>query len=177
MAEVIQIVEMDQERDRKTCVQLDLKVTGANRELAQWIADHRGKYTSIVIASWLGCSDRRIRYLREWAEGGFKELPRSTQNRKEQRRNGGSTATLKSLDNFEDEDSEGIEVAEPEMIEDHVLHFIKGVNENFRVFKKVIRASALDREAVGRISTALDRMMSRLRSFQSTLAKKDQIHD
>ena len=31
-----QIVEMDQERDRKTCLSLDLKVTGSNRELAQW---------------------------------------------------------------------------------------------------------------------------------------------
>ena len=28
------IIEMDAERDRKTCVSLDLKVTGANRELA-----------------------------------------------------------------------------------------------------------------------------------------------
>jgi hypothetical protein len=29
--------ETDAERDRKTCIALDQKVTGANRELAQWL--------------------------------------------------------------------------------------------------------------------------------------------
>jgi hypothetical protein len=34
------IIEMDEERDRKACIALDLKVTAANRELAQWLLDH-----------------------------------------------------------------------------------------------------------------------------------------
>ena len=32
------IIEMDIERDRKTCIAIDLEVTGANRKLAQWVA-------------------------------------------------------------------------------------------------------------------------------------------
>jgi hypothetical protein len=33
-------IEMDEERARKECLALDLKVAGANRELAQWILDN-----------------------------------------------------------------------------------------------------------------------------------------
>jgi hypothetical protein len=47
------VIEMDVERDRKTCIALDLKVTGANRELAQWIVNHP-QYTHKTIAEWLG---------------------------------------------------------------------------------------------------------------------------
>jgi hypothetical protein len=49
---------------------MDLKVTGANRELAQWLLDH-DKYSAPIVAGWLGCGVTRIKELRVWAKGGF----------------------------------------------------------------------------------------------------------
>jgi hypothetical protein len=66
------IIEMDKERDRKTCIALDQKVAGANRELAQWLLDHP-RYAGAAVASWLGCEKRRIERLRKWAKNGFDE--------------------------------------------------------------------------------------------------------
>jgi hypothetical protein len=74
------IIEMDAERDRKICVSLDLKVTGAIRELAQWLVDHP-RYTNSIVAIWLGCDETRIRRLRKWANEGFEALPNSRSKR------------------------------------------------------------------------------------------------
>jgi hypothetical protein len=54
------IIEMDEERDRKACIALDLKVTAANRELAQWLLDHP-QYTAPQAAAWLGRGRSRIK--------------------------------------------------------------------------------------------------------------------
>jgi hypothetical protein len=40
-----------EERDRKTCISLDAKATGAERELAQWLLDHPG-YSGADVAGW-----------------------------------------------------------------------------------------------------------------------------
>jgi hypothetical protein len=56
-------------------------------------------------------------------------------------------------------------------LEDNILHAIGGMNENARVFNKLLKVSALDRAAVTRINTAIDRMMGKWRSIQSTLEK------
>lgn len=181
MSVVAQIVEMDQERDRKTCINLDLKVNGANRELAQWIADHRGKYSAEEIARWLGCSANRIKNLRVWAEGGFKGAPFYNEKRKErENRPRGVGATLETNNNSDGDDEfdpetgevRDDEVADPNVLEDNILHAIGGMNENARIFKKLLRDSALDREAADRISTAIDRAVGKWRSIQSTLEKK-----
>ena len=78
-----QIVEMDQERDRKTCLSLDLRVTGANHELGQWLVDHP-RYSAPVVAGWLGCGETRIKELRRWAAGGFIGAPHWSEKRKQQ---------------------------------------------------------------------------------------------
>jgi hypothetical protein len=72
----------------------------------------------------------------------------------------------------DDEANDEIEIAAPEQIEDNILHAIGGVNENARVFNKLLKVSALDREAVIRINTAIDRMIGKWRSIQSMLGKK-----
>jgi hypothetical protein len=71
-----------------------------------------------------------------------------------------------------DEGDSEDEVAEPAVLEDNILHAIGGMNENARVFNKLLRIAALDREAVARINTAIDRMIGKWRSIQSTLEKR-----
>lgn len=178
MSALAQIVEMDQERDRKTCLTLDLKVTGANRELAQWLLDHP-RYPNTAIASWLGCNEKRIRKLREWAEDGFVDLPNSRYKRNS---SPATNATLETNDNSESDavehDEDGVvidgesDIVSPDQVEDNILYALQRINENARAFSKILRASALDREAVERINTAVDRMIHKWRSIQSTLEKK-----
>jgi hypothetical protein len=91
-------IENDVERDRKTCVALDLKVSGANRELAQWLMEHP-RYFPQVIAQWLGCSDKRIQRLRAWAKGGFVGGPYDKSNAARNERTSTSTSPLKSQEN------------------------------------------------------------------------------
>src|SRR5438045_3605360 len=114
-------------QNRKTCLSLDLKVIGANRELAQWIADHRGRYTAVEIAGWLGCSAQRIKILRQWAEGGFKGAPHYDEKRKErEKRTLAFADPLETNDNSESDDGVeavgGDEVTTPEALEDNLLH-------------------------------------------------------
>lgn len=59
----------------------------------------------------------------------------------------------------------------PAVVEDNILYGLQRINENARVFNKILRASALDREAADRINTALDSTISKLRSIKSTLEK------
>jgi len=69
-------------------------------------------------------------------------------------------------------DDSASEVAKPDVLEDNILHAIGGVNENARIFKKLLKVSALDREAVARINTAIDGMIGKWRSIQSMLLEK-----
>ena len=136
------VVEMDQERDRKTCLMLDRKVTGANRELAQWCLDHP-RYGQRTIAEWLGCSQARIFHLRKWASSGFEGSPFDSQNKPDRRPRHDVVITprnqspLESLDNSEsdddtdDDDDSGI--AAPEVLIDNIMHAIGGINENARI--------------------------------------------
>src|SRR5262249_18077677 len=57
-----------------SCVALGLKVTGADKELAQWLLDHP-QYSDSVVADWLGCDKTRINDLRKWATEGFRGSP------------------------------------------------------------------------------------------------------
>jgi hypothetical protein len=72
----------------------------------------------------------------------------------------------------DDVESDDDEMAAPAQIEDNVLYAIQRINENARVFSTILKASALNREAAGRINTALERMIQKWRSIQSTLEKK-----
>jgi hypothetical protein len=71
----------------------------------------------------------------------------------------------------EAEDSES-DIAPPEVVEENILYCLDRTNEHARVFKKFIKLSAFDREAVARISTAIDKMIGKFRSVQSTLTGK-----
>jgi ParB-like chromosome segregation protein Spo0J len=63
-------------------------------------------------------------------------------------------------------------VAPPEQIAENVLYTIDRMNENARVCHKHLKLSVLDREAVTRINTAIDGMIKKWRSIQSTLEKE-----
>jgi len=172
------IVEMDEERDRKTCVHLDLKVTGANHELAQWLLDHP-RYSGRVVGEWLQCGHDRINGLRNWAAGGFNGSPFDRNNKPDKRPRHDVAAPLrqsplKSNDNSEPNEDDDISehIAAPAEIEENVLYIIQRINENAKASSKILKASALDREAAERISTAIERMIQKWRSIQSTLAKK-----
>jgi hypothetical protein len=70
------------------------------------------------------------------------------------------------------EESGDTEIASPAVLEDNILHVIGSMNENARVFNKLLKISVFDREAVTRVNTAIDRMIGKWRSIQSTLEKK-----
>jgi hypothetical protein len=63
------------------------------------------------------------------------------------------------------------EIAPPEVLAENILYAIGGVNENARIFNKLLKVSVLDREAVTRINTAIDGMIKKWRSIQSTLER------
>jgi hypothetical protein len=116
---------------------LDLKVTGANRELAQWLLDHP-RYSGVVVAAWLGCGKTRIKGLRQWATNGFNGSPFDSKNKPDGRRNHDAAARrgrgpLKTKDNSESNDdfeTDGGEIAPPDVLEDNILHAIGGVRPN-----------------------------------------------
>jgi ParB-like chromosome segregation protein Spo0J len=65
------------------------------------------------------------------------------------------------------------DIAPPEQIAENISYIIKRIDENARAVGKILKASALDREAVARINTAIDGMIKKWRSIQSTLEKKE----
>ena len=64
------------------------------------------------------------------------------------------------------------EIAPPEVIAEHILYTIARVNENARVFNKLLKVSVLDREATAGINAAIDGMIKKWRSIQSTVEPK-----
>ena len=62
-------------------------------------------------------------------------------------------------------------MADPATVEDNVLYTLARINEHAKAFKKIFKLSSFDREAEERISTAIDRMISKWRSTQATLTK------
>jgi hypothetical protein len=66
-------------------------------------------------------------------------------------------------------DNSESEFAPPEQIEENVLFAIARVADNARAVRKILKAPALDREAFTRINTAIDEMIKKWRSIQSTL--------
>jgi hypothetical protein len=72
----------------------------------------------------------------------------------------------------DDEGDDETEVAAPAVPEDNILYAIQRINENARVFNKLLKLSAFDREAVDRINTAIDGMIGKWRSIQKTLGEE-----
>jgi hypothetical protein len=100
-----------------------------------------------------------------------KSYPAKSQTVRERRHD--VDAPLETNDNSESDNDADNEMAPPEEIESHLLHTLGAFNENARMFNKLLKASAMDHEAVDRINTAIDRMIQKWRSIQSTLEKKE----
>jgi hypothetical protein len=170
------IIEMDAERDRKTCVSLDLKVTGANRELARWIADH--SYSAPVIAGWLGCGATRIKDLRRWAQEDFIGAPGHRDERADHRRRA-ADGPLKSQENFQDDNPDRNLPIDKDLVEDAARVAKDFIYETSRHgawadgYRKIFNVSSFDAEAKRRISMAIDKLISKWRSTQATLARKE----
>ena len=60
----------------------------------------------------------------------------------------------------------------PEVLTDDILFSIERINHNVRVWKKLTKLAALDRQTAERIDFAIKRMIQKWRLFQLTLAKK-----
>jgi ParB/RepB/Spo0J family partition protein len=113
-----------------------------------------------------------------------KARPEKRKQLDDDRRHDGDDS-LETNDNSEDEtadhDEDGVvsddeaTVAEPAVLEDNIFHAIGGMNENARVFNKLLKVSAVDREAVTRINTAISRMIGKWQSVQSGLLSTPQI--
>lgn len=170
-----QIIEMDQERDRKTCIALDHKVTGANRELAQWLADHK-IYSARVVADWLACGSTRIHYLRKWATDGFegKPFPSGTSVHAHEQ------SPLKSQDNSEEEldaeeDVEKPDVAPPEEITSNFLETVSTHKAILRTYKKIFSVAALDRAQKDEVRAAIRDLITKWQHLERALSPKERL--
>lgn len=162
------VYEFDIERDRKTCIKLFANVTGANRDLAQWLLDHP-RYSAATVAEWLECSARRIRQLRQWAKEGFLHETERDARTARYARNHGSASALKSQENLEETLDEDIETAPPEEIRENVLHYIERMEALVKTFKKVIKVASLDQAMKDEVSTALGGLITKCQSLQRAL--------
>ncbi len=172
MTPQLQIVENDIERDRKVCVKLFASITGANRELAQWLLDHP-RYSAAQIAEWLGCGKTKIADLRQWAREGFVKDPTEKRRERADDRRAGDGA-LKSQDNSDVDDATGddTEFAPPEEIKKNILDSIERQKAITLAYKKILKSPALDRETGDEVSTAIGGLITILQSLQRTLASR-----
>jgi hypothetical protein len=74
-------------------------------------------------------------------------------------------------DNSDDDDDN--EIAPPGVLAENILYAIGGVNENARIFNKLLKVSVLNREAVAQINLAIEGMIKKWRSLQSTLEEQN----
>jgi hypothetical protein len=176
---VVTIYELDTRRDRKTCISLDNKVDGANRKLAQWLVDHP-QLSAPVVAKWLGCGETRIKELRRWATGGFvgSVSQRSTRQRfdREDRRHH-ADALLKSKEDFKDNVIEVVETVEDAaVVRKNILNSISDAKGVAEAYRKILKISSFDRATKIEISDAINLLIRKWRSVQSTLAAKGKAH-
>jgi hypothetical protein len=173
VVEIPAIVEMAEERDRRECVALDKKIDGANRQLAQWLIDHP-TYPNTAVAKWLDCDESRPRFLRKWANGGFVENYRSKIHKRSESVLGPNEG-LKTNDNFQDDDLEpSPEMEDPTQILTNVLDSIKHAKSVAEAYRKILKSSPFDREAKTQIYNAINQLIVKWRTVQSTLDKKGQ---
>jgi hypothetical protein len=122
-------IESDIERDRKECVRLDLKVSGANRELAEWVANH--SYSNVEVAGWLTCNESRIRKLRKWAKEGFVGFYDKTHPTKSPQSPSTANQPLKSKDNSIPSEEEAEESYQETLFEQACL-FLEDMTDKTR---------------------------------------------
>jgi hypothetical protein len=168
------IIREAEEHDRRECIALDLKVGGANRELAQWLIDHPS-YPNTAVANWLGCDETRIRKLRKWAVNGF-----ITPSHQSGAKRAGDSVTspnvpLKTNDNFRDDNFEpGDDVEDSAQVLKNILDSIGHAKSVAEAYRKILKSSSFDRGAKAEIYNAINQLIVKWRSVQSTLDTKGQ---
>ena len=80
-----------------------------------------------------------------------------------------SNDTEDLFDDSEDDSDDESNIAPPAVFEDNVLYGLARFTENARVIRKILKTSALDREAATQISTAIDGVMRELQFIKSIL--------
>ena len=159
-----QIVEFDQERDRKTCIKLFANITGAERELAQWLKNHP-RYSGAEVARWLGVGATKIKELRSWAARDFQGKHYTEKSPKF------GDAALTSKDNSED-GGDGAEAASPEEFKDNIIDTLerqKAVALAYRKVLKVLKVSSLDEATKDEVSAAIGGLITIWQSLQRAL--------
>lgn len=123
--------------------------------------------SNVMIAEEIGVSEPTVRRARD-ATSSHDEVdePRTGLD--------GKVRRMPTRSEVTEDDSIDEIVAPPEVVEDNILHDIGGISANVRVINKVLKISAMDREAATRISTALDRVIGKMRSIQSMLGRKNE---
>jgi hypothetical protein len=158
-------------RARRECIALDQKVTGANRELAQWLIDNP-TWTAAEVSRWLDCHERRIQRLRVWAKKGF---PLSGPHAESNNPSSTTVGSLKTNDNFQDDDFEPSEdVEDPAKVLSNILHSINRAKAGAEAYRKILKVSSFDREAKAEIYNAITQLIVKWKAVRSTLDKKGQ---
>jgi hypothetical protein len=168
------IIEMDTERDRKKCISLDQRVTGASRELAQWLLDHP-RYSAPVVAGWLGCSETRIKQLRGWASKGFVGPQRdgNLSRPRDDNRRRDVDAPLNPQENPDpSQDDDTSIVADPEVIKENLMDTLGRSLAVAKVFIKILKQSSLAEGANGELNSAINRLLNKWRAVQAILTKE-----
>jgi hypothetical protein len=167
-------VESVEDRDRRDCIALDGKIDGANKELAQWLLRHPS-YSATEVGRWLGCAESRIRRLRLWAQNGFEGAYSSQAGGAKHGAAGRPNDPLKTYDNFEDDDMEQRDdVEDAAQVLTNVLDSISDSKSVAEAYRKIFKVSSFDREAKAEIHNAINKLIVKWRTVQSTLAKKGQ---
>ncbi len=161
--------ETEIERDRRDCISIDARVTGVNRELAQWLVNHP-QYSARVVATWLGCGPSRVGDLRRWAAGGFQK--NSTQERRERRDNRRSDRRAgqepqKSQENLEEETF----VANPADVEKNLRFMLERHRAGAEACRKIVKVARLEDGACEGIRIAVKRLISKWKAVLSTLER------
>lgn len=170
------IVEMAEERDRKECVSLDRKVDGANRELAKWLCEHE-TYSSRTVAKWLGCTYSRINYLKRWYKNGCPGKPFDNSNKPDDRERARAQEALESNDNFVDDEFEpSDEVEDPQHVVKHFMDSVGNAKSVAEAYRKIFKVSSFDSEAKKQINSAINQLIVKWRTVQSTLERRGRLN-
>jgi hypothetical protein len=177
MKPVAAIIEMAEERDRKECIALDQKVTGANQELGQWLLDHE-IYTGAEVARWLECGPDRIKRLRNWGEAGFPLCgPEQWYEQNRPKRASTRDEALKTNDNLEDDTFEPLEdVEDPVKVLENILDSIKDAKAVAEAYRKILSKSPFAREEKKKIYDEITLLISKWKRVQSTLDRKGHVN-
>lgn len=137
------------------------------QSLQVWVCDACGSQDT------KSCSCNSPAHMEKVLERRAQDRARQQRHRKKSNENNDGVTRDTTVENIEESDGgRETEIAEPAVIEDKLLYSIQRMNEHARVFKRLFKASAFDREAQERISTAIDKNIEKWRSTQAVLTRR-----